>query len=173
MLLIAGSIPVILAILIVIPMITKSEIPQVALLPDDIITIEYTKHQLKTVSFGVAERAGAQKTEILKIKNDGEVTYTVTNEGYPQPDKESKIDKEKLKKITAMIKETGVMEIPNESFPIREDVSDYQKSTIKVTLNGVTSQIHWPEQNATEKFVPPIITIIESELDLIIDQIIE
>jgi hypothetical protein len=40
-------------------------------------------------------------------------------------------------------------------------------------LNGEVKQIHWPEQNATEKFVPPIITMIEAELDYIISQLIE
>ena len=37
----------------------------------------------------------------------------------------------------------------------------------------VVNQIHWPEQNATEKFVPPIITMVESELNQIIDEISE
>ena len=65
------------------------------------------------------------------------------------------------------------MEIPSESFPVREGVPDYQKSSIKVTLNGQIQQINWVEQNATDKFVPPIITIIELELDQIINQLIE
>ena len=35
-------------------------------------------------------------------------------------------------------------------------------------------KIHWPEQNATsEKFIPPIITMVESELDDIISDIRE
>ena len=94
-------------------------------------------------------------------------------DSFPQPEETSKISKEKLRKLTAMIKETGFMVIPTESFPVREDVDEYQKSTIKVTLNGKTRQIHWPEQNATEKFIPPIITLVESELDQIINQLIE
>lgn len=170
---IVGAIPVIFAILIAVPLITQQEIPVTAVLPDDKITIEYTKHQLKLVSFGVTERAGSQFTEILTIKDDGKIKYGVIEEGYPKPDKESKIELEKLKKLTAMIKETGFMEIPSESFPVSEGISDYQKSTIKVTLNGKTRQISWVEQNATEKFVPPIITMIELELDQIINQLIE
>jgi len=56
---------------------------------------------------------------------------------------------------------------------VRENVTDYQKSVIKVTLNGKTHQINWVEQNATEKFIPPIITLVELELDQIIKQLIE
>ena len=171
--LIIGAIPVIFAILIAIPLITQQEIPVTAVISDDKISIEYTKHQLKLVSFGVTERAGSQFTEVLTIKDNGEIKYSVIEEGYPKPDKKSFIDSEKLKKITAMIKETGFMEIPSESFPVSDGISDYQKSSIKVTLNGKFRQINWVEQNATEKFVPPIITMIELELDQIINQLIE
>ena len=163
-----GAIPAVIAILIAVPLLTQPEIPYSAANAFDKIDLEYTKHQLKKVSFGVAERVAAQKSEILSIKNDGTVRYTLTEDGSPQPDKHSEIDEDKLLRITAMIKETGFTSIPSESFEVRENVDEYQKSTIKITLNGKTSQIHWPEQNATEKFVPPIITMVEAELDQII-----
>ncbi len=169
--LIIGAIPIIFAILIAISMLTQPEIPRSATVPEDKIEIEYTKHQLKVVSFGVTERAGSEFTEILSVKNDGELRYSVIDDGFPLPEKTSRIDKEKLRKLTAIIKETGFMQIPTESFPIRDDVEEYQKSTIKVTLNGKTRQIHWPEQNATDSFVPPIITLVESELDGIISNL--
>jgi hypothetical protein len=168
-----GAIPVIVALLIAIPLITKPDIPFSAANPNDTIEIEYTKHQLKKISFGVTEREGAQKTEILLIKNNGEVKYTVTKEGYPQPDIKSELSEEKIRKLTALIKETGFIEIPSESFPVKNNVIDYQKSNVKITLNGQIKQIHWPEQNATEKFIPPIITMVESQLDQVIKQIRE
>ena len=168
-----GAIPAILALLIAVPLITKSEIPFSAINPDDVIELEYTKHQLKKISFGVTEKLVAQKSEILLIKNDGDLRYTVTEDGITKPDKLSDLDDETMKKLRALIKETGFISIPNESFPIIDDVNEYQKSSLKITLNGVVNQIHWPEQNATEKFVPPIITMVESELDHIIEQLIE
>ena len=168
-----GAIPAILALLIAVPLITKSEIPFSAINPDDVIELEYTKHQLKKISFGVTEKLVAQKSEILLIKNDGDLRYTVTEDGITKPDKLSDLDDETMKKLRALIKETGFISIPNESFPIIDDVNEYQKSSLKITLNGIVNQIHWPEQNATEKFVPPIITMVESELDHIIEQLIE
>ena len=171
--LIVGAIPVIFAILIAVPLMTQQEVPFTAVVPDDRITIEYTKHQLKLVSFGVTERAGSQFTEILTIKDDGGIKYSVIEEGYPKPEKKSTLPSGNLTKLTALIKETGFMEIPSESFPVKEDVSDYQKSTVKVTLNGQSRQINWVEQNATEKFIPPIITQLELQLDKIIEQLIE
>ena len=168
-----GAIPVILALLIAVPLITKPEIPFSASNPNDVIELEYTKHQLKKISFGVTERLVAQKSEILLVKNDGDLRYTVTEDGITKPDKLSDLDDETMKKLRALIKETGFIFISTESFPIIDDVDEYQKSSLKITLNGEVNQIHWPEQNATEKFVPPIITMVESELDHIIEQLIE
>ena len=171
--LVIAAIPAIIAILIAIPLITKSDIPYSAANPNDIVEIEYTKHQLKKISFGVTERIGAQKTEILLIQNNGEIKYTVTEDGYPKPDVKSHLDDQTLRKLKALIKETGFISIPSESFPIRDNVTDFQKSNIKITLNGRVNQINWPEQNATDKFIPPIISMVESQLDKIVEQISE
>ena len=168
-----GAIPVVVALLIAVPLITKNEIPMSAANSNDKIEIEYTKHQLKKISNGITERIGAQKTEILLIKNDGDIKYTITEKGYPQPDIKSKIDQKKLDKIKALIKETGFISIDSNSFLVFENITDYQKSSVKITLNGRVNQIHWPESNATSDFIPPIISMVESELDKIMSEISE
>ena len=168
-----GAIPVIVAILLAVPLITKNEIPISAANSFDTIEIEYTKHQLKKISNGITERTGSQKTEILLIKNNGDTKYTITEKGYPQPDIKSKIDQKKLDKIKALIKETGFIAIEPNSFSVLENVKDYQKSSVKITLNGHVNQIHWPELNATSDFIPPIISMVESELDKIMSEISE
>jgi len=168
-----GAIPVIVALLISVPLLTKNEIPISAANSFDYIEIEYTKHQLKKISNSVTERVVAQKTEILYIKNDGSLKYSVTELGSLQHDIQSKLDEKKLNKIRALIKETGFIAIPSESFSILENVTEYQKSNVKVTLNGQVNQIYWPEQNATTRVIPPIITMVEYELDQIISKISE
>lgn len=171
--LILGAIPVIVALLLTTPLLLKNEIPTSASNYTDNVEIEYTKHQLKKISYGVTERTGAQKTEILYIKNNGDLKYSVTENGYLKPDVRSQLDESKLNKIKALIKETGFIAIPSESFPVMENVTEYQKSNVKVTLNGKVNQIHWPQQNATEGFIPPIITMVESELDQIMSEFSE
>ncbi len=168
-----GAIPVIAALLLSTPLLLKNEIPTSSANYTDNIEIEYTKHQLKKISYGVTERVGSQKTEILYIKNDGEIKYSVTDQGYMKPDYRSKIDKSTLDKIKALIKETGFISIPSESFKVMENATEYQKSNVKVTLNGRVNQIHWPQQNVTEDFIPPIIFKVETELDLIISEFSE
>ena len=167
------AIPAVLALLIMIPLLTQTEIPSAAVNPNDTIHIEYTKHDLRVISFGVTEKTAAESTEILIIKNDGTAQYNKITEDGGQSQIMSSVSDEKLQKLTALIKETGFMSIPKESFPIQEDVTDYTKSTIKITLNGQKSQIFWPDQDATDRLIPPIITMLESELDEIIKQIIE
>jgi len=168
-----GAIPVFFAILIMVPMLTTPEIPISAINSNDTIEIEYTKHDLTTISFGVTEKTAATNTQILTIKNDGTAEYNEIKEGNEQSQITSSISNQQLQKLTALIKETGFMSIPKEPFPIMDDEDDYTKSTIKITLNGNETQIFWPNQDATEKLIPPIITMIESELEQIINQIIE
>jgi hypothetical protein len=168
--LVLGAIPIIAALLLATPLLLKNEIPTTAANYTDNMEIEYTKHQLKKISYGVTERVGAQKTEILYIKNDGDMKYSVTDQGYLKPDVRSKLDGAKLDKIKALIKETGFIAIPSESFQIMDNATEYQKSNVKITLNGHVNQIHWPQQNVTEGFIPPIITMVETELDLIISE---
>lgn len=171
--LVLGAIPAIVAILIAVPLITKADVPFSAANSRDMFEFEYTKHQLQKVSFGITDRLGPQKTEILTIKNDGAMTYSVSEDGDLKPEIVSNLDEDRLNKLKAIIKETGFITIPSESFPILDDVTEYQKSNVKITLNGQTNQIHWPEQGATEKFIPPIITMVEAQLDQIIKQIRE
>ena len=165
------AIPVILAGVIAIPLITSIEVPVTAVDKFDVIEIEYTKHNLTKVSFGVTERMISEKSEILIIKNNSDVIYTVIEDGIAKPNILSKIAEDKKTRITAMIKETGFMAIPTDSFLINNNIDKYLKSNVKITLNGKTTQIFWPEQDATEQLIPPIVTYVETELDSIINEI--
>ena len=165
------GIPVILAGMIAIPLITSVEVPIIAVDKFDVIEIEYTKHNLTNVSFGVTERLVSEKSEVLIIKNNGDIIYTLIEDGLAKPNITSKISEEKKTRITAMIKETGFMAIPTDSFLVDDEIDSYLKSNIKITLNGQSTQIFWPEQDATEQIIPPIITYVETELDSIISEI--
>ena len=168
-----SAIPVIFAILIVVPMVTMTDIPISAINSNDNVNIEFTKHDLRVVSFGVTDKTIADSTQVLTIDNDGAVQYTEVKDGVNQSLLKSSISDAQLQKLTAMIKETGFMSIPKESFPIKEDVESYTKFTVKITLNDARTQIFWPDQYATEKFIPPIVTAVEDELVGIIDGIRE
>ena len=172
-LLFAGAIPVIIAVLIIVPLITYPEIPIIAVDPDDNVEIEFTKHELIKSSFGVTERFGAKQTEIISIENDGSIKYSLIKDSIPEPEKNSSVDTATKMKLAAMIKETGFLAIPTDSFTIRDDINEFVKFGVKITYNGEVSQLYWPEQDATEKFIPPMITMIEEELESIMDELRE
>lgn len=171
--LVGFAIPSIIAILLLIPLITKPDIPFSAANPNDKIHIEYTQHHLLKISDGIVDRIIPQKSEILEIKNNGDVRYYVTENGKSQPAIITKINDKHLKRLVALIKETGFMAIPAESFPLKDDLDNYTKLSLKISLNGKVSEIRWLEQNATEKFIPPIISQVEFELNKIINGIQE
>ncbi len=172
-LIIGGAIPIILAFFFVIPLVTTPEIPRTAIDPLDQSEIEFTVHQLQKISLGVTDRLSSEQTEIIVIKNDGTVIYTITKDGQVSPEKNLQIDNSKKRKLVAMIKETGFLSLPFESFSIKEDVEKYQKFGLKITLNEDIKQYYWPEQNATEKMIPPIITMVQEELEVIMESIRE
>ena len=130
---VAGAIPIALAILIVIPLITSPEIPIIAVDPDDNVQIEFTKHELIKSSFGVTERFGAKQTEIISIENDGSIIYSLIDNGLPAPEKNSSVDNATKMKLTAMIKETGFLAIPSDSFSVRDDINEFVKFGVKIT----------------------------------------
>ena len=119
-LVVGGSIPIILAIIIVIPLVTTPEIASTAIDPLDKSEIEFTTHHLRNISPGITDRITADQTEIIVIKNDGTVLYSITKDGKVSPQKTIKIDTAQRMKLVAMIKETRFLSIPFESFSIKE-----------------------------------------------------
>jgi len=172
-LVVGGAIPIILAIIIVIPLVTTPEIASTAIDPLDKSEIEFTTHHLRNISPGITDRITADQTEIIVIKNDGTVLYSITKDGKVSPQKTIKIDNAQRMKLVAMIKETGFLSIPFESFSIKEGIDSYQKFGLKITLNENTNQLYWPEQDATDQMIPPIITMVQEELEAIMQSIRE
>ena len=170
---VGGAIPVIFAIIIVIPLVTAPEIANTAIDPSDKSEIEFITHHLRNTSLGITDRMTAEQTEIIVIKNDGTVTYSITKDGKVSTPKIIKIDNSQRIKLVAMIKETGFLSIPFESFSIKDGIETYQKFGLKITLNQDTNQLYWPEPDATEQMIPPIITMVQEELEVIMEIIRE
>ena len=161
------------ALFIVVPTLLRPEIPNVAVNSDDVISIEYSKQHLKKISFGLTQNIGAEKTEVLTISNDGQTSYSLTKDGYSEPEKKFQLSKEEVTRLTALVKETGFMQIPQTSFPVKSDLNEYDKFGLQVTLNGKSVSIQWPDQNSTQEFIPPLISQVQNSLDGIIDRTIK
>src|SRR5574338_223220 len=169
-LLIAAAITIILAVLIAMPMILNPQVPFSAANADDKISIELIKYDLKKISLGVTDRITPQKSEILAIADDGTLKYTLSAPDSQPIEKTMVLQKQQINKLTALVKETGFMQLPIDSIPADESITHYTKFSLKVTLNGKTKQIQWPEQNATSSFIPPLVSNVEAELEKLITQ---
>ncbi len=168
-----GAIPVLAALFIIVPTLLRPEITNVAVNSDDVISIEYSKQHLKKISFGLTQSIGADTTEVLTITNDGQTTYSLTKNGYSEPDVKYTLSKDEIKRLTALIKETGFMEIPQTSYQVKSDVNEYEKYGLQVTLDGKSINIQWPDQNSTQEFVPPLINEVQNSMDAVIAEIIK
>lgn len=162
-----AAVPAIVALLIAVPMLTALEIPSSAANANDHIEIDYTRHHLKVAT---SESTSVQKSQTLHIANDGAATYTLIRDGIITPEKSQTIDRQTMAKLAAFIKETGIISIPAQSFPINDEIMQYWKSILVVTLNDDTARLSWPQSNATDSFIPPILTQLEVELDTIFEQ---
>lgn len=168
-----GAIPILAALFIVVPTLLRPEIPNVAVNSDDVISIEYSKQHLKKISFGLTQSIGADITEVLTISNDGQTTYSLTKNGYSEPDVKYQLSKDEVKRLTALIKETGFMEMPKTSYQVKSDLNEYEKFGLQVTLDGKSINVQWPDQNSTQEFIPPLINEVQNSLDGVIVEIIK
>jgi hypothetical protein len=169
--LILGAIPILAAIFIIVPQLTRPEISSSIVNSEDVMTLQYTREHLEKISFGVTQSIGADTAEVLTIQNDGSVVYSLTKNGYSEPDVKYQLSQDELTKLKALIKETGFVDIPSNVYQVKPDISDYEKYGIQVTFDGQTVNLQWADQNATQEFIPPIITQVQSILDGIIDEI--
>jgi hypothetical protein len=168
-----GAIPILAALFIVVPTLLRPEITNVAVNSDDVISIEYSKQHLKKISFGLTQNIGAETTEVLTISNDGTASYSLTKNGYSEPDVKYQLSKEEVTRLTGLVKETGFMQIPQTSFPVKSDLNEYNKYGLQITLDDKSVNVSWPDQNSTDEFIPPLIGQVQTSLDDIIAEIIK
>ena len=163
-----AAVPAVVAAMIAVPLATQTEVPVAASGPADRISIEYTKHELARVSHGggLVGRTAAERTEVLSVADDGSLRYVLVEAGSPRPEVEGRLDEEGHRRLSAMVKETGFASI-GASFEVAPNASRYEQYSVKVTLNGATSRVAWPEPGAAASFVPPIVTAVGGELDMI------
>ncbi len=171
--LILGAIPILAAIFIVVPQLTRPEIQSATVNSEDVMTIQYTKEHLQKISFGMTQSIGADTAEVLTIQSDGSTAYSLTKNGYSNPDIKYQMSKDEFAQLESIIKETGFTGIPNTVYQVKPDAESYEKYGLQVTLNGKTVNLQWADQNASQEFVPPIITQVQSNLDNIITEIIK
>ena len=163
--LVAGAIPAIVAILIVIPLFTTDRVPPTTLLPTDTLEFKYTQHLVVAAS-GMPARGSALESSVLEIDDSGSATLIVVGGGEAY-ESDAQVDDESLHRLRALIKETGFMEITPMTFLPDVQPPEYELYALSVVLNGDQKNVRWSSNDTKTNFVPPIIVTIQEELDAI------
>ena len=164
----AATIPVIIALAIAIPKISPGD--QTATTTSVQIRIQFVKEDMKRVSFGVTETIGAKRSETLIINNDGTALYNVNVEGEKGSQTRFQIDAQELKRIKALIAETGFMQIPKEQFDARDNATEFTRYTLTVNLNDSTKKVQWVDESSSKEFVPALWIMLRDTLLGIIEE---
>lgn len=168
MILALAAVPAIAAMLLVSPLLARTEVPAGAALPTDVLELDYERHELRTVALGITETLASERTEHLRV-SDGEARYYVIESGAQSPEVRFKVGGDRMLQLAAFIKETGVMSLPADAFPARPGEPGYTRHSLEAVLNGSASRIAWTDQGSTDAFVPPVISELESKLRSLID----
>ena len=166
--LVLAAVPAIAAMLLVSPLLVRTEVPMGATLPGDTIDIDYTRHDLRSVSLGITDRIASERTEHLRVSG-GQARYYVIESGVESPAAVFEADGELMLQLAAFVRETGVMSLPPDAFPVRGGQAEYSRHTLEATLDGATSAVSWTGQDSTDAFVPPVISELESKLRALIE----
>lgn len=162
-----AAIPIIMALLIAIPWISPSADQRSASVTSSAssqIRIQFIKEDMRRVSFGVTETIGAEKREVLNIDNDGRAFYNLDIEGEKGAQITFEVNSQELKRIKALVAETGFMQLPQDQFGIKEDVEEFTRYTLTINLDSQTKRVQWADEPASEDFVPPLVLTIKDLL---------
>lgn len=153
----------IVATLLVVPILTTDRVPPSTLLATDTIEFEYTQRTIDAAS-GIVERVQTLESQVLEIDDSGYATLHTASISETAS-LEGTVDADSLHRLRALVKETGFIEITPTTFLPQDQPGAYDLYTLSVTLNGMEKSVRWSVDGDGENFVPPIVTMIQNELD--------
>lgn len=168
MLIAAAVIPIIIALAIAIPKLSPSG-DQTATSASP-LRIEYIKEDMKRISYGVTERTGALKSETLLIDEKGQAYYNLNIEGEKGSQTKFQVSQQDMKRLKAIITDTGFMFIPKSEFAIKEDANEFTRYTLKITLDNQVKTVQWVNEDASQDFVPPLLIMLSDTLTKIVEE---
>lgn len=136
------------------------------------LRIKYVRDHIAKMESGILD---VTTSEVLRIENDGSATYSRTD-SYPTmittDERRFSLNSDEIKRLKALIFETGFMQIPVSKYDEREGLANYTRYQIVVHQGDDNDQkpITWFNQEASQVPVPSIITNIGSQLDAIIER---
>lgn len=160
-----GAIPVAVAILIAVPLLSMDRVPATTLLPGDMVAFEHTRRHMEPAP-GIVERERAVASRVLEIDASGAARLVLT-EGGATSEHSARLGDGELQRLRALVKETGFMSIAPRSFVDGGLSGEHYIHALRVTLNGEERRLRWSEDASGEGPAPPIVLAVREELDAI------
>ncbi|MEM1942105.1 MAG: hypothetical protein QW248_04510 [Candidatus Nitrosocaldus sp.] len=117
------------------------------------ISLQFTREEMRRVSFGIVERFAAEKVESMSIQADGRALYSM-QQGINNVQREFRVPSERLKSIQSFISDTGLFDaVPH----LKDEVGSsdtFTRYTVTVTLDGSSKSLRWAESIRTDEFAP-------------------
>mgnify|MGYP004144857101 CR=1 FL=1 len=161
-------IPIIIMLVIAIPKISPGG-EQISTNTISVMRVEFIKEDIKRVSYGVTERAGAIKSEILVIDEKGKAFYDLKVDGEKGVDIRFKVSSQDIKRLKGLITDTGFMHIPKSEFAVKNNKSEFTRYKLNVSLDNQAKTVQWVDQSASKDFVPPLLTMMSDAITKIIE----
>ena len=130
----------------------------------DRIKIEFIKYTLNDQNNDIIH----MQFEILRIVNNT-IHYSISTQDTIL-EKQSSINDDELYKLISLITDTGFLSL-SEDFQQSDIIQNDGKNVLKITLDEKKHKIVWSTNHDVD--LPPIITMIEVELNTIISQLIK
>ena len=146
LLIIAVIIPIVLGALFLIS-INNNESPTIASEVSR-LNIQLIREEVRKVSFGVTEQIGAERRDIIFIRDDGSVLFS-PDIGYGEQER-SNLSIDDLKRIRSYILESGLLFIDKEDFiPDDESLPDeFIRYTLILTIDNSNKRFQWIEHGS-------------------------
>lgn len=144
----------VMAVLIALPNLSQE--------PQSALGIEYSRQQVERTDAGLV----TLNADLLSIKEDGSATYTPVG----GQERNITVTGDELKRIRALITETGFLQIPVTNYPLSEDATEFTRYALRVRTDDGQKTFNWVNPEASAGIVPPIITNVGSQLDAIMDR---
>lgn len=164
----AAMIPIIIALTIAIPKISTGGDQTSA--TATLTRIEFVKEDMKRITYGVTERAGAIKSESLIIDERGQAFYNMHAEGGKSAQTRFQINQQEMSRIKGMITDTGFMQIPKSEFAAKDDVSEFTRYVLRVHLDAHSKTVQWVDRDSAKDLVPPLLIMIGDTLTEIVEE---
>lgn len=141
---------------------------------NNVVSIEYGKQYMFRNGSNPEQLNHASLYAVfLTLENNGSANYNKLDMNGNHYTKNFSINGTELRKLKALVLETGFIHIPEQDGTANQIPGNYTKYQLKVTVNNLQKVMSYSDPSARGVTVPPIVTGIAGELEYLLSRNVE